>query len=322
MTQERILVVDHQADRRDHLVQLLESQEFSVIEADSCENCLLLLEDESFRVVLSETDLPKKSGLFLLKEIKSQSPQTEVILLTHNASSFTLLQALRHGAYDFILRPIDSGDILFNTVGRAINHIQQREERDRLLKELRIKNSNLDQALHRMKALNDTVRRMAESEQVKDIFTLMLNAAVEEIGADRGMVCLFNRDGESLALKISNNIPAEISNSYKSRLPAGLAEVIARRAKPVLVSSELPQGLAVLIDPLERNLFHPHGLLSVPLRINQRIVGVLLLSGHSEQSNFAEHDLLYLTQLAIHAQLLLEKVGQLHLLRKKLNTLP
>jgi|GEM_PF-641202 len=318
MTNERILVVDHVDDRREHLVQLLESQGVEVIQAKSCEECLLLLDKESFRIILSETDLPKKSGLFLLQEAKAQTEQTEVILLTNNASSYTLLQALRHGAYDFILRPIDNGDILFNTVGRAVEHINQREERDNLLKELKVKNRSLDHALHRMKSLNDNIRKMAQSDQVEEIFTIMLEAAVLEVKAENGMICLLSRNEKTLALKISQNIPAEISSRFSKQLPTGLIEVIAKRSKPVLVPGQLPQGLAVLIDEQEQqDLLKLPGLLSVPLRLNNRIAGLMLLSGHPPQNPFAEHDLLYLSQLATHAQLLLEKVGQIHLLKKR-----
>jgi len=319
MKNERILVVDHVVDRRENLVQLLTSRGIIVEQAESCEECLELLYHDSFRVILSETDLPKKSGLFLLKEVKAHFSQTEVILLTHNASSFTLLQALRNGAYDFIMRPIDSGEILFNTVFRAVEHIRQREERDNLLQELKSKNRSLDHALHRLKSLNENVQKMAQSDQVEEIFTLMLEAAVKEIKAETGMVCLLSRDEKKLSLKISQNIPVEISSQYSRQLPAGLIEVIARRSKPVLVPELLPQGLAVLMDQREQqDLLRFPGMLSVPLRLNHRIAGIMLLSGHPPKNPFAEHDLLYLSQLATHAQLLLEKVGQIHLLRKQL----
>jgi 2-keto-3-deoxy-L-rhamnonate aldolase RhmA len=50
------------------------------------------------------------SGLFLLRRVKELRPEIEVILITHSASSYNLLQALRGGAFDFIVRPIDSGE--------------------------------------------------------------------------------------------------------------------------------------------------------------------------------------------------------------------
>jgi len=159
---------------------------------------------------------------------------------------------------------------------------------------------------------------MAQSDQVEEIFTIMLDAAVKEIRAGNGMICLFSRDRSTLVLKISQNIAAEISNQYTNQLPPGLIEVLARRSKPVLVSGQLPPGLAVLMDKREQQgLLRLPGLISVPLRLNQRIAGVMLISGHPHQNPFKEHDLLFASQLVAHAQLLLEKVGQIHHLKKK-----
>ena len=316
---ERIMVVDHVKDRREHLVSLLEEQNLSVVQADSCETCLSQLEKCSFPVILTETDLPRKSGLFLLKEAKRIRPQTEVILLTHNASSFTLLQAIRHGAYDFILRPIDSSEILFNTLCRALDHIQHRSERENLLQELESRNRSLNHSLQRLRSLTETIRRMAGADQVEEVFAIMLEAATSELRAANGLIALFNRGHNSVALKLSQKIPPELCSRYAKKLPDGLIQVIAKRGKPVLVPTRLSRGLAGLMPPEEAELLQLPGLVSVPLQINNRAAGIMLLSGHPPKTPFAEHDLLYLTQLATHSQLLLEKVGQIHLLRRDLS---
>lgn len=317
MTDERVLVVDHMDDRREHLVTLLDSQGVNAIQASSCEEGLRILMHESINLILSETELPKKSGLYLLQEAKKHHPDVEVILLTHNASSFTLLQALRHGAYDFIVRPIDTGEILFNTLGRAFTHQRQMLEQEALLKELETKNRHLNQALHRMQALNDAIRSLASGSDIQSIFTEMLRATVEEVGAKTGFVALFDRTGDNLGIKVSHGISKTISQNYARQLPAGLSLVVARRAKPVLVSDEMPDGLNSLISAEEReHLISPPGLLSIPLRIKDRIAGVMVVSGHPQNVPFAEHDLLFMTQLGVHAQLQLEKIGLIHQLQK------
>lgn len=318
MTDERVLLVDHMDDRREHLVSLLDSQGVTAIQASSCEEGLRILMHEPVNLVLSETELPKKSGLYLLQETKKHYPDVEVILLTHNASSFTLLQALRHGAYDFIVRPIDTGEILFNTLGRAFTHQRQKMEQESLLNELETKNRHLNQALHRMQSLNDAIRHLASGNDIQSIFTEMLRATVEEVGAQSGFVALFDRTGENLGIKVSHGISKALSQVYAKQLPAGLALVVARRAKPVLVSGEIPEGLSSLISPEEReHLIKPPGLLSIPLRIKDRIAGVMVVSGHPGNTPFAEHDLLFMTQLGVHAQLQLEKIGLIHQLQRE-----
>ncbi len=318
MTEEMVLVVDHMDDRRQHLVSLLDSQGICAIEAASCEDGLRVLLHEPVNLILSETELPRKSGLYLLQETKKHYPDIEVILLTHNASSFNLLQALRNGAYDFIIRPIDTGEILFNTLGRAFNHQRQKADQESLLKELEAKNRQLNQALHRMQALNDAIKDLAVCNDIQTIFSEMLEAAISEVGAQTGFVALFNRSGDNLGIKVSHGINKSISQQYAKQIPPGLTAVVARRGKPVLVSEDIPAGLKALSSEEERqHLITGQGFLSIPLRIKERVAGVLILSGHPANQPFADHDLLFMTQIGTHAQLQLEKVGLIHQLQRE-----
>lgn len=316
MTDERVLIVDHIDERREHLAELIASQGITVLQASSCEDGLQLLVHEHVGIVLSETDLPKKSGLYLLKEAKNSYPDIEVILLTHNASSFTLLQALRLGAYDFIVRPIDTGEILFNTLGRAFTHRQYLQQREDLLQELETKNRKLNQTLHRMQSLTNAIAKIASQNDIQKSFTTMLEVAIKDLSASSGFVALFDKSGESLGVKVSRGIGNVTSQQFARQLPVGLTTAIAHQAKTVLVASDLPEALKVMLNEHEDKLYSFPGLLSVPLRINDRAAGILMVSGHQENIHFADHDLLYMTQLVQHTELQLEKVGLIHQLSK------
>ena len=313
----RVLVVDHITERRDHLVSLLENQGVLAIQASSCEEAERLLEDEPVHLILSETELPKKSGLYLLQETKKHYPDIEVILLTHNASSFNLLQALRQGAYDFIVRPIDTGEILFNTLARAFNHQRLKLEQETLLAALEDKNQQLQKALRRTQALNKAIRTLASSNDIRSIFTGMLNATIEQVGARTGFVAFFDRNGDTLGVKVSHGISISVSHNYSKQLPSGLALAVARRAKPILVADQLPASLQALGDKEELEfLITTPGMLSIPLSIKNRVAGVMLVSGHRKNVPFTKQDLLFMSQLGDHAQLQIEKVGLIHQLQR------
>lgn len=316
MTDKRVLVVDHVDDRRAHLAELVESQGITVLQASSCEEGLQLLAREPVGVVLSETDLPKKSGLHLLKEARECHPGVEVILLTHNASSFILLHALRHGAYDFIVRPIDTGEILFNTLGRAFTHRRDQQQREELLLELEARNRKLNQTLHRMQALTDAIARIAAQNDVSKSLTILLEVAIKDLAAQSGFVALLDKAGEKLGIKVSRGIGNVTSQKFAKKLPAGLTTAIVHQGKTVLVASDLPNALGVMLNEQERKLYTFPGLLAAPIRIRERVAGVLIVSGHQKDVHFADHDLHYLSQLVQHAELQLEKAGQIHLLSR------
>ncbi len=219
MIEKRVLVVDHSAQRRSQLQSLLAEGGIRVLEAASCEEALTVLQRENIPLVLTETELPSKSGLFLLKTIKERAPEVEVILITHNASSYNLLQALRNGAYDFIVRPIDTGEILYNALERAFRQIQLRHENQQLLLELERQNRSLQRAHKMLKSLNSSIERLATTQGIEDLFMELLTCATTELHAARGFLALFDREGGKLSLKAGKGISNETCRHYADGIP-------------------------------------------------------------------------------------------------------
>lgn len=313
----RILIVDHIDQRRAFLEKLLTDNHYVVIQAATCEEALELLTSEPADLVLTETELPTKSGLFLLKTVKEKYPDMEVILITHNASSYNLLQALRLGAYDFIVRPIDTGEILYNSVDRALGNIHLRRQNARLIDELASNNRSLRSALKMIKALNTSIERIATKQDIEELLMELLSSAMSEIRAQKGFLALFDKSGESLGLKAGEGIDSSVCRQYAARIPKGLTSEIARRGKPLLIPGNFPDKMAALADGEEFDgLFATPGLLAAPLKLKERVVGVVVLSGYSNRPSFGEHDLHFLIQLSHHAAIAMEKAGIIRQLKR------
>ena len=313
---KRILIVDDSQQRREMLLRLLQEKQYEVLQAGTCEEALEVLGRETVGLVLTETELPTKSGLFLLKTVKEGYPDIEVILITHNASSYNLLQALRLGAYDFIVRPIDTGEILYNAVDRAFGNVLLREQNLRLIKELEGNNQSLRRALKMMKALNESIERLTNALGIEELLRELLASASKETQAKRGFLALYDKGSNELGLKAGEGIPAEHCRLYAARIPKGVTSEIARRGKPLLIPATLPPKLAALCSSAEKeDLFAPGGIVAAPLLFKGRTIGVVVLTGHPEQG-FSVHDLHFLIQLSHHAALALEKTGIIHQLKR------
>ncbi len=317
MVEKRLLAVDHDAQRRRHLKKLLIEGGFEVTEAASCVEALEKVLQDQIPLVVTETDLPAKSGLFLLKSIKEFAPDVEVILISHNASSFTLLQALRNGAYDLIVRPIDTGEILHSGLERAFRQIQLRQENELLLKTLEQQNRSLQRAHKMLQALNKSVEHLASSMEIENLFMDLLTCAVSELNAERGFLALFDRTSEKLSLKVGKGITRQTCSVYANGIPPGLTVMLAKRGKPVLVPAAYPSVLSGKMAEWERDsLLGSSGLLLAPLQRNGRTLGVVIISGNRKGEEFSGHELDFLIQLAHHAVLALEKVGIIHHLKR------
>lgn len=126
----KILIVDDEAELRMLLKSILET-DFTVTEAESGATLQKLFAQEAPDVVLLDLKLPDANGLDLLPTIKKNWPETEVIVLTGEATFEAAVQATKRGAYHFINKPFDTQALLV-TIERGIENRQQKEENNSL----------------------------------------------------------------------------------------------------------------------------------------------------------------------------------------------
>ena len=313
-----ILIVDDVKKRCQHLKSMLLEREDAVMEAETAEEALEMVKQRPADLVITETELPTRSGQYLLQEIKRQHPETEVILTTHNASSFSLLQALRHGAFDFIVRPIDTSEILFNVIDRAFAQIDLRRQNRTLLAELEHRNQEMAQSLSMMTALSEAIEKINSAIEVSDLLGCLLDAALGALHAKSGLLALIRGNGRShFGIKMSRGIVADFVQGHPDQLPEGLLLDIARSGSPIVVPEGLPGYMADRVTIAEQALVEKPGLLSVPLYHRNRAIGVIVLFGHAEGTPFTDQNLQFLVQLAHHAAIALEKAGIIHQLKRQ-----
>ncbi len=129
-----ILIVDDAADIRELLGTVLRS-DYEVSEADSGATLKTISAEVQPDVILLDIKLPDADGLDLLPQLKKQWPDTEVIVLTGNATFEAAVEATKRGAYHFLNKPFDTQGLLV-TVERALEHKQQNEENSTLRRAL------------------------------------------------------------------------------------------------------------------------------------------------------------------------------------------
>ncbi|MFH1985863.1 MAG: sigma-54 dependent transcriptional regulator [Pseudomonadota bacterium] len=102
----RILFVDDEPEILLIVEAFLRRQGFSVTVADSGEKALDILAAGHFDILFTDLQMPGVSGLEVLKRAKEISPQTEVVILTGYGTIDSAVEALKHGSYDYIQKPI------------------------------------------------------------------------------------------------------------------------------------------------------------------------------------------------------------------------
>ncbi|HUN66593.1 MAG TPA: response regulator [Bacteroidota bacterium] len=115
----RLLVVDDEDDLRDLLTQVLTKTGYEIKTASDGEEAIRILKTNEFDVALLDIQMPKVTGLQVLKHINQHAPHTKAIMLTGYADLKNAMEAREFGARDFISKPYRLDDVL-STIERVL----------------------------------------------------------------------------------------------------------------------------------------------------------------------------------------------------------
>src|ERR1700723_1564126 len=122
MANERILVVDDEETIREIVSSMLGGAHFQTRQASSGVEALSILESgDQFDLVLSDLMMAEMDGIALLERSKERYPDMPVVMVTAVHDIQVALQALRNGAYDYLLKPFEREQLLA-TVRRALEN--------------------------------------------------------------------------------------------------------------------------------------------------------------------------------------------------------
>jgi len=123
----RVLLVDDEEQFVETLAERLQMREFDVRTAHTGEEALVSLKEEETDVVVLDVLMPGKDGIETLREIKKQSPMTEVMMLTGHATMDSAIQGLKFGAYDYLMKPTETEDLVAKILKAYARKLEQEE---------------------------------------------------------------------------------------------------------------------------------------------------------------------------------------------------
>ncbi len=135
-TVARVLVVDDEQSMQTFLEIFFRREGYDVMTAGDVDTALLCVENDDFDVVITDVQMPGKSGLELLRAIREVSPDTVVIMITAFASADTAIAAMKEGAYDYITKPFKVDELRL-VVEKALEKKLLTRDNQRLRTELR-----------------------------------------------------------------------------------------------------------------------------------------------------------------------------------------
>jgi len=268
MPGERILIIDDKIEIITFLKDLLLPLGYQISAAtDGAEGLAQALEEQP-DLVLLDLSMPGMSGIDVLDALHRRGFAPPVILMTLYGSERVVVQALRRGIRDYITKPFDINELLAS-IDCALAEGRLRQEKERLVGELKVANEKLKQRMRELVTLQAVGRSVASLMPRDDVLKRILDAALFVTEADASVIFLVDPESGELRLEAVRH-----TQGYAAGLDGSIGDSYAadvlRTGQPLCRSH--PGRHSGVTDYLGRTA---HSLLYVPICSGDRAVGVL-----------------------------------------------
>ena len=163
MDRERILVIDDEKNMRHMLAKLLEKEGYEVAGAGDGKEALALAGETYFDIILCDLKMPVMDGMGFLEKFQEMKLESTVIVMSAYGTIDTAIEAMKHGAYDYVSKPFKADEILL-TLKKAEERERLRRENRRLQLSIQERHSfaNMIGRSPAMQAIFATVAKVAE----------------------------------------------------------------------------------------------------------------------------------------------------------------
>ncbi len=186
----KILIVDDEKTIRETLSLILSEEGYTCNTAANGAEALEKVREANYDLIITDLKMPEMGGLELMEKVRTFSSKISVIIITAYASLESAIQALRLGAYDYIIKPIDFDDVILR-IQRLMEH-----------RELLTENEFLRQEVQEKFSFSNII---GESAQMQEVFRL-----IEKVAGTKGNVLITGKSGtgkELVARAIHYNSP-------------------------------------------------------------------------------------------------------------------
>ena len=182
VARSRVLVVDDDVSILGVIAEVLEDDGYAVTTASTGEDALECLSGDPFALVMTDIRLPGINGVEVLEQVRKLHPRTNVIIITSHASLETAIDAIKHGAYDYLLKPFEDLSLISTAAKRAVDAFNLELERSQLIRSLKLSNKELarvNNVLHGL-AIRDGLTNLFNHRYINEVLDKAIKKATVE----------------------------------------------------------------------------------------------------------------------------------------------
>jgi two-component system NtrC family sensor kinase len=291
MPNERILVIDDSAPIRDFIAHtVLAAEGYDVLTAADGQEGLVLAQDLQPDLILTDYMMPHMNGLEMIEALREANISVPVILMTAEGSEALAVRALRAGVYDYLIKPV-TAEVLLSAVRTALQRYWQHQIKERLPSHLLEANRRLEKRLRELSTLVNIGTSVTAMLDLQQVLNSVVEAAVNLSDAEEGSLMLVDERSGELYVCAAKNLDQKTVHLLRLPVRDSLAGQVVRSGKPMVIGGNDDQ---VKI----KTHFLVKGLVYVPLRTPNKVIGVLSVDNRLKPRTFEAHDVQILSLLA------------------------
>lgn len=251
-------------------------------------------------VVITET-LGGKKGMDLAGKMLERFPTMPVIFFASSDNPVLIKQALRMGLSDYLRPPLKIDDIV-NSIKRSQKRAEQMG--DWVRREIRRTTASLEQRVDEMDTLVKLGRSITSTLDLDSVLTSVVTAAVELTGAEEGHLLLIDDETNELYMRAGRNFEENFARTFRLPVKDSIAGQVIHTGQSVSFSENSPNKI--------KTAYLVYSLIYVPLRSNDRVIGVLGVDNRQTKRPFSQHHELLMTVLAEYAAIAIQNAQLYH----------
>jgi len=312
---ERIIIIDDEKRMCDSLTALLLGDGYEVEAFQSSIEAAEAIKSHRVDLVITDIKMPGLDGLEILKRVKAVDDGIPVILMTGYGSLDTAIEAVASGAYDYLLKPVE-----FSYLELAVNRALEKRRSDlarlALLEELKLSNMILNRRMDDLNALYEAGKSIGSTANLNELLHQIVVLASTVTEAQVGSIMLLDDSGQFLTVEAAMGLDKEIVAA--TRLPIGqsIARTVALEGEPLIVTDVEKDDRFKRIN---KERYGAASLLCCPLRIKNKILGVINLANKAGGQAFTQNDLRLLSTFASQAAVAVDDANQFEKNRRRLS---
>ena len=297
-----VLVVDDEEMIVTILMNFLSEKKYEVTGLTDAAAAIDLIHKRNFDIVFTDLMMPVVNGMELIKEIRKQDVDTQVIIFTGYASVDSAIDAVQQGVYDYIKKPFRLEDI-DNILTHAVEKLKlQRENLDL--------HAQVEAMLAQITMLYDVSNIIYQVTEKKYAIEMLFDTMAESMAIPSALICQDLDDQGHFKASYAVNLPDELKQEFILKPDSKVNGKPIAEGEPSIITV---QGSELTIDDRILKLAEPcEKIVLVPIRYQGGLDGFLVIFEHPNHENrFADE----LTLLKILATQIAPILGK----RKRLN---